>query len=62
MPAAAWVAVAATSLNGYPTATGLGVTLSPVQAVRGRDYNRLAGVADRLRIEARDVYSLGRTD
>ena len=42
----------------YPGATGLGVTLSPVQAGRGRDYNRLAGVADRLRIEAKDVYSL----
>ena len=42
----------------YPDATGLGVTLSPVQAERGRDYNRLADVDDRLRIEAKDVYTL----
>ena len=42
----------------YPEATGLGVTLSPVQAERGRGYNQSAGVDDRLRIIAKDVYTL----
>lgn len=36
----------------------LGVTLSPVQAERGRRYNREAGLEDKVRIEARDMMSL----
>lgn len=39
-------------------ATGLGVTLSPVQAENGMRYNRDAGLADRLEIRAQDVYTL----
>lgn len=42
----------------FPRATGLGVTLSPVQAARGTQYNRSAGMEGRLQISARDVYSL----
>jgi len=42
----------------YPQAAGLGVTLSPVQASRGNDYNVSAGMDNRLHIVARDVYSL----
>lgn len=42
----------------YPTATGLGVTLSPVQADEGKGYNREAGLAERLDIRAQDVYTL----
>jgi tocopherol O-methyltransferase len=42
----------------HPEATGLGVTLSPVQAENGMRYNREAGVADRLEIRAQDVYTL----
>ena len=42
----------------YPRSTGLGVTLSPVQAENGNRYNREAGVADRLEIRAQDVYTL----
>ena len=42
----------------YPGATGLGVTLSPVQARAGAGYNARAGLADRLEIRARDVYTL----
>ena len=42
----------------HPNATGLGVTLSPVQAENGMRYNREAGVADRLEIRAQDVYTL----
>ncbi|CAH1000489.1 2-methyl-6-phytyl-1,4-hydroquinone methyltransferase [Neolewinella maritima] len=42
----------------YPQATGLGVTLSPVQAEHGNEYNALSGVDDRLRIIAKDVYTL----
>ncbi len=39
-------------------AQGLGLTLSPVQAAKGTDYNRQAGVADRIKIRAQDVYEL----
>ena len=42
----------------HPEATGLGVTLSPVQAANGRRYNEQAGVGDRLVIRAQDVYTL----
>lgn len=42
----------------HPEATGLGVTLSPVQAENGMRYNRDAGVAERLEIRAQDVYTL----
>ena len=42
----------------HPEATGLGVTLSPVQAENGMRYNREAGVANRLEIRAQDVYTL----
>ncbi len=42
----------------YPTAEGLGVTLSPIQAHRGNGYNRQAGVSERLNIVAKDVYDL----
>ena len=42
----------------HPEAEGLGVTLSPVQAARGTDYNQRAGVGDRLLTVARDVYTL----
>jgi tocopherol O-methyltransferase len=42
----------------YRGATGLGVTLSPVQAARGNDYNVAAGMDERLQIVAKDVYSL----
>ena len=42
----------------HPAATGLGVTLSPVQAENGRRYNREAGVEDRLEIRAQDVYTI----
>ncbi|MGB3798385.1 MAG: methyltransferase domain-containing protein [Lewinella sp.] len=42
----------------YPTAQGLGVTLSPIQAHRGNGYNRQAGVSDRINIIAKDVYEL----
>lgn len=42
----------------HPEASGLGVTLSPVQAQNGARYNQEAGVADRLKIRAQDVYSL----
>ncbi|MBB4077773.1 tocopherol O-methyltransferase [Lewinella aquimaris] len=42
----------------YPGATALGVTLSPVQAQRGMEYNQSAGLAGRLRIIAKDVYQL----
>ena len=42
----------------YPTAQGLGLTLSPVQAANGRRYNQQVGVGDRLEIRARDVYTL----
>lgn len=39
-------------------AAGLGLTLSPIQAERGTQYNRDAGVADRVKIRAQDVYAL----
>lgn len=42
----------------FPTATGLGVTLSPVQADRGRGYNHQVGLEDRLTITAKDVFAL----
>jgi len=42
----------------HPEANGLGVTLSPVQAKNGMRYNQEAGVGDRLKIRAQDVYSL----
>ncbi|MFT7120104.1 MAG: tocopherol O-methyltransferase [Neolewinella sp.] len=42
----------------HPEASGLAVTLSPVQAENGNRYNREAGVADRLEIRAQDVYAL----
>lgn len=42
----------------HPEASGLGVTLSPVQAENGRRYNQEAEVADRLVIRAQDVYTL----
>ncbi|NJC24735.1 methyltransferase domain-containing protein [Neolewinella antarctica] len=42
----------------FPKATGLGVTLSPVQAENGMRYNREAGVAERLEIRAQDLYTL----
>ena len=42
----------------FPAARGLGVTLSPVQAARGNDYNVAAGLGDRLQIEAKDVFAL----
>ena len=42
----------------FPESTGLGATLSPVQAERGTGYNHQVGVADRVSIVARDVYSL----
>lgn len=42
----------------YPDAKGLGLTLSPVQAERGRRYNQSAGLDDRLDIQARDVFRL----
>ncbi len=42
----------------HPEATGLGVTLSPVQAQNGERYNQEAGVSDRLNIRAQDVYTL----
>lgn len=42
----------------HPEASGLGVTLSPVQAENGNNYNQKAGVANRLEIRAQDVYTL----
>jgi tocopherol O-methyltransferase len=42
----------------YPGSTGLGVTLSPVQAENGRHFNEDAGLGDRLAIKAQDVYTL----
>lgn len=42
----------------YPGSHGLGLTLSPVQAKNGTRYNHQAGLAERLDIRARDVYSL----
>ncbi len=36
----------------------LGVTLSPVQAERARQYNREAGLEEQVRIEARDMMAL----
>ncbi|MEM6770432.1 MAG: methyltransferase domain-containing protein [Bacteroidota bacterium] len=39
-------------------AQGLGVTLSPVQAEKGTQYNRDAGLADRVKLRAQDVYTL----
>ena len=40
----------------------LGVTLSPVQAERGAQYNAEAGLADQVTIQARDVYDLTPAD
>lgn len=42
----------------FPNSTGLGVTLSPVQAQNGMRYNQKAGVADRLEIRAQDLFTL----
>lgn len=42
----------------HPASSGLGVTLSPVQAANGQRYNQEAGLADRLEIRAQDVYTL----
>lgn len=42
----------------FPGATGLGVTLSPVQAENGRRYNSAEGVGDRLEIRAQDLFTL----
>ena len=42
----------------HPEATGLGLTLSPVQAQNGARYNEEAGVGDRLEIRAQDVYAI----
>lgn len=46
----------------FERATGLGVTLSPIQAERGNKYNQATGLAERLSIKAKDVYSLGEED
>lgn len=46
----------------YPLAMGVGVTLSPVQALNGMKFNEKAGVGDRLAIRAQDVYSLDEKD
>ena len=42
----------------YGDSTGLGVTLSPVQAQNGQRYNREQGLGDRVEIRAQDLYSL----
>ena len=42
----------------YGAASGLGVTLSPVQAQNGQRYNREQGLGDRLEIRAQDLYTL----
>ena len=42
----------------YPGAEGLGVTLSPVQAARGNAYNAEAGMSERLRLIAKNMYTL----
>lgn len=40
----------------------LGLTLSPVQAQQAEQFNRHAGLADRIRIEARDMMTLSPED
>lgn len=42
--------------NRFERASTLGLTLSPVQAARGKAYNEKAGLADRCEIRAADVY------
>lgn len=44
--------------NRFDGASALGLTLSPVQAARGQDYNEKAGLKDRCEIRAADVYEI----
>lgn len=45
-------------VSKYEGASALGMTLSPLQAERGRTYNEQAGLADRIHLQARDVFTL----
>lgn len=46
----------------FPGTKVLGLTLSPVQVLRGRRFNQEAGLDDRLDLEARDMLMLNEAD
>lgn len=45
----------------YPGSSAMGLTLSPVQAKRGQDFNHQVGLDNQIELRAQDVFSLDPT-